>query len=62
MENNPNTFNKLNTLTDFVYNLKPRTIKNYAKEKGISVQAVYRGIKRGRVMYIEVDGIKFIIE
>lgn len=62
MENNPNTFNKLNTLTDFVYNLKPRTIKNYAKEKGISVQAVYQGIKRGRVMYIEVDGIKFIIE
>ena len=62
MENNPNTFNKLNTLTDFVYNLKPRTIKNYAKERGISVQAVYQGIKRGRVMYIEVDGIKFIIE
>ena len=62
MENNPNTFNKLNTLTDFIYNLKPRTIKNYAKEKGISVQAVYQGIKRGRVMYIEVDGIKFIIE
>jgi predicted DNA-binding protein YlxM (UPF0122 family) len=62
MENNPNTFNKLNTLTDFVYNLKPRTIKNYAKEKSISVQAVYQGIKRGRVMYIEVDGIKFIIE
>lgn len=62
MEKNPNTFNKLNTLTDFVYNLKPRTIKNYAKEKGISVQAVYQGIKRGRVMYIEVDGIKFIIE
>lgn len=62
MENNPNTFNKLNTLTDFVYNLKPKTIKNYAKDKGISVQAVYQGIKRGRVMYIEVDGIKFIIE
>lgn len=62
MENNQNTFNKLNTLTDFVYNLKPRTIKNYAKERGISVQAVYQGIKRGRVMYIEVDGIKFIIE
>lgn len=62
MENNPNAFNKLNTLTDFIYNLKPRTIKNYAKEKGISVQAVYQGIKRGRVMYIEVDGIKFIIE
>ena len=62
MENNPNTFNKLNTLTDFVYNLKPKTIKNYAKDKGISVQSVYQGIKRGRVMYIEVDGIKFIIE
>lgn len=62
MEQNIDKFNKLNTLTDFVYNLKPKTIKNYAKHRGISVQAVYQGIKRGRVMYIEVDGIKFVIE
>ena len=35
-------------------------VSTYAKEKGISVQAVYKQIEKGRLESVKIDGIVFI--
>jgi predicted transcriptional regulator len=39
---------------------KLRTFKNYAKEKGYTVQRIYQLVKEGSLKTVEVDGVKFI--
>ena len=56
------TFNNLNRLYDCVEYFKPLTIANYAKKKGVSVQSVYKAIKNERIVFIDIDGVKFVIE
>lgn len=36
------------------------TVSNYAKQKGVTRQAIYAKAKKGDVKIIEIDGIKFI--
>ena len=35
-------------------------VSTYAKEKGISVQAVYKQIEKGQLDSVKIDGIVFI--
>lgn len=37
-----------------------KTIANYAREKGVTVQTVYKWIEQNKVESVEVDGVKFI--
>lgn len=37
-----------------------KTVANYAHEKGVTVQTVYKWIEQNKVKSIEVDGVKFI--
>jgi len=55
-------FKDLNRLYDAAEYFKPVTIATYAKSKGVSVQSVYKRIKNETIMYIEIDGVKFVIE
>ena len=55
-------FNDLNRLFDAVAYFKPVTVKNYAMLKGVSVQSVYKRIKRNTIMHFDIDGVTFIIE
>ena len=41
---------------------KVRTIKNYAKDIGVTVQAVYQMIKEDRVPVVHIDGKIFILK
>lgn len=61
-KNNLIELKDLNRLFDSVEYFKPLTIANYARKKGVSVQSVYKRVKRETIMYIEIDGIIFIIE
>ena len=38
-----------------------RTVTDFAKENNLTRQAVYKRIENGKQMYIELNGIKFII-
>jgi hypothetical protein len=40
--------------------IKLKKVSTYAREKGISVQAVYKQIEKGELYVIKIDGIKFI--
>lgn len=55
-------FNDLNRLFDAVAYFKPVTISTYAKLKNVSVQSVYKRIKRNTIMHFDIDGVTFIIE
>lgn len=35
-------------------------VSTYAKEKGISVQAVYKKIEKGRLESVKLDGVTFV--
>lgn len=35
-------------------------VSTYAKEKGISVQAVYKQIEKGQLDSVKLDGVTFI--
>lgn len=35
-------------------------VSTYAKEKGISVQAVYKQIEKGRLESVKLDGVMFV--
>lgn len=35
-------------------------VSTYAKEKGISVQAVYKQIEKGQLESFKLDGVRFI--
>ena len=35
-------------------------VSTYAKEKGISVQAVYKQIEKGQLEYFKLDGVVFV--
>ena len=61
-KNNLNELKDLNRLFDAVEYFKPLTIANYAKKKGVSVQSVYKRVQRCTIMFIEIDGIIFILE
>ena len=39
---------------------KLRTYKNYAKEKGYTVQRIYQLVNEGSLNIVKVDGVKFI--
>lgn len=41
-----------------IYKLKK--VSTYAREKEISVQAVYKKIEKGELCVIKIDGINFI--
>lgn len=51
----------LNRLFDAVEYFKPMTVTNYASKMKVSPQAVYKQIKKERLMTIEVDGVVFVI-
>jgi len=55
-------FKDLNRLYDAVEYFKPKSIATYAKSKGVSVQSVYKRIKNDKLIVIEIDGVKFVIE
>ena len=38
------------------------TIKNYAQSKNLSTTAIYRKVFEGKLNYVKIDGIKFIIK
>lgn len=40
---------------------KLKTIRNFAKEKDITVQQIYNWIKDEKVKHTTIDGVKFII-
>lgn len=40
---------------------KLKTVKTYAKDKAITVQAVYKMIKESRVKTDTIDGVVFIV-
>ena len=61
-KNNLIELKDLNRLFDSVEYFKPLTIANYAKRKGVSVQSVYKRVQRETIMFIEIDGIIFILE
>ena len=54
--------NDLNLLFDAVDVFKPVTVKTYAKKKGVSVQSVYKQIKRNTICHFKIDGVTFIID
>lgn len=35
-------------------------VSTYAKEKGVSVQAIYKQIAKGKLESVKIDGIVFI--
>ena len=35
-------------------------VSTYAKEKGISVQAVYKQIEKGRLESVKLDNVRFV--
>ena len=35
-------------------------VSTYAKEKGVSVQAIYKQIDKGKLESVKIDGIVFI--
>lgn len=35
-------------------------VSTYAKEKGVSVQAIYKQIEKGQLESIKLDGITFV--
>lgn len=35
-------------------------VSTYAKEKGISVQAVYKKIEKGQIESVKLDGVIFV--
>lgn len=35
-------------------------VSTYAKEKGISVQAVYKQIEKGQIESLKLDGVTFV--
>lgn len=35
-------------------------VSTYAKEKGISVQAVYKQIEKGKIGSVKLDGVTFV--
>lgn len=37
-------------------------VSTYAKEKGVSVQAVYKQIEKGQLEYFKLDGVTFVIK
>ena len=37
------------------------TVKNYAKLKDVTPQAIYAWIKRGFIKSVKIDGVTFII-
>lgn len=37
-----------------------KKISTYAREKNVSVQTVYYWIGKGKVKFVEIDGVKFI--
>ena len=39
---------------------KVRSIKNFAKEKGLTVQRIYQLINSGDIKTINIDGVQFI--
>lgn len=55
-------FKDLNLLFDAVDVFKPVTVKTYAKKKGVSVQSVYKQIKRNTICHFKIDGVTFIID
>lgn len=38
-----------------------KRISNYAKDKGVSVQAIYKWIAKGKVQSVNIDGICYIV-
>lgn len=40
--------------------IKLKKVSTYAREKGISVQAVYKQIEQNKIDSIKIDGINFI--
>lgn len=40
--------------------IKLKKVSTYAREQGISVQAVYKKIEKGDLYVVKIDGIKFI--
>lgn len=40
--------------------IKLKKVSTYAREQGISVQAVYKKIEKGDLCVVKIDGIKFI--
>lgn len=36
------------------------TVRNFAKEYGVSRQRLYKKIEEGRLSIIEIDGVKFL--
>lgn len=40
--------------------IKLKKVSTYAREQGISVQAVYKKIKKGDLCVVKIDEIKFI--
>lgn len=41
-------------------NEKLKKVSTYAKEKGISVQAVYKKIEKGQIESFKLDGVTFV--
>lgn len=37
-----------------------KKVSTYAKEKGVSVQAIYKQIACGKIECVIIDGVKFI--
>lgn len=55
-------FKDLNRLFDAVAFFKPLTVKSYSAKKGVSVQSVYKQIKRNTICHFKIDGVTFIID
>ena len=54
--------NDLNLLFDAIDVFKPVTVKTYAQKKGVTVQSVYKQIKRNTICHFTIDGVIFIID
>lgn len=66
---NKDTFYKVSNMTDELnlisllfdkYGL--RSVSDFAKSTGLTRQAVYKRIEKGKQMYVELAGMKFIIK
>ena len=55
-------FKDLNLLFDAIDVFKPVTVKTYAQKKGVTVQSVYKQIKRNTICHFTIDGVIFIID
>lgn len=53
---------ELNILNHLLNKFKPVSLSEYAHKEKIKPPAVYDRIKRGKVMYIEMLGRKFIFD